>query len=106
MFKQLMDSGEEQVTKFATRLLSDEKFVVALQSVMERSLRTREVFEMQAKRALSYLSVPLAEDISELSSRISILEAQLEHLTERLRLMEDKNNYVSKKRRTVQKSRQ
>lgn len=88
MLKQIRNKSEEQVTRLATYLISNEGFVTAVQAVVSRMLRTREQLEGGVKMVLGSLAVPTEDDMAMLQDRIVDLEIQVEQLVERMEAAE------------------
>lgn len=89
ILKHIKDMGEEQITRLATRLLSNESFVVALQAIVSRTLRTREQIEDGLRVVLASLAVPTSEDMESLADRIAAIEERIEELGGRLEEIEE-----------------
>lgn len=88
MLKKIKDLGEEQVSKLATQLLSNEKFVTAMQSVMMRSLKTREQLEATGRFLLGTLGLPAKTDLEKLGAKIEEIDEMLDGLGEKLDALE------------------
>lgn len=90
MLKHIKDMGEEQITRLATRLLSNESFVLAVQTIVSRTLRTKDQLEGGLRTVLANLAVPTSEDLDVISERMIELEAQVTELSEKVEEMERK----------------
>jgi BMFP domain-containing protein YqiC len=88
MMKKIKDMGEEQLTRLATQLLSNEKFVLAMQSVIARTLKTREQLEGAVQTVLAGLSVPSRNDLDDLTDRLGDLEALVDELARKVDAVE------------------
>ncbi len=80
MLKHIKDMGEEHITRLATRLLSNEAFVLAVQRIASRTLRTREQIEGGLRAVLSSLAVPTSEDLDEIGDRLADIEERVDEL--------------------------
>jgi len=75
--KGLADFGEEQLGKLSAQLLSNEKFVAAMQTLITRSLSAKETLERSARSALSAMNLPSTEDLQALRAKVDGLEVLL-----------------------------
>lgn len=88
MLKKIKDMGEEQVSKLAERLLSNEAFMTAVQKVVERTMRTREAAESFARFALGSLNLPTRADIDRIATKVEEIEELLDELSAKLDAVE------------------
>ena len=88
LLKNIKDASEEHITRLATKLLSNESFVLALQAMVSRTLRTRDQLESALRVVLATLAVPTSEDIDGLADRVADLEAQIESISRRIETQE------------------
>jgi polyhydroxyalkanoate synthesis regulator phasin len=77
VMKKLVETGEERVGKLAQQLLSNEKFVAAVQSLVSRSLAAKGTLDAALKTALSAMNLPSTEDLEQLRSKVDDLERLL-----------------------------
>ena len=87
MWKQLLEMGEEQVTKLATTLMANEKFMSGVQSAATRALEAKGALDRQLAAALHALQVPTHEDLQKLNDRLDELERIFEGLAQKLDAM-------------------
>ncbi|MCY1042617.1 hypothetical protein OV208_14930 [Corallococcus sp. bb12-1] len=77
MMKMLVETGEERVGKLAQQLLSNEKFVAAVQSLVSRSLAAKGTLDTALRTALSAMNLPSTADLEQLRSKVDDLERLL-----------------------------
>lgn len=75
--KKLVETGEERIGKIAQQLLSNEKFVVMVQSLVARSLAAKGTLDTALRTALSAMNVPSTADLELLRSKVDDLEKLL-----------------------------
>src|SRR6478609_6286522 len=68
VMKKLVETGEERVGKLAQQLLSNEKFVVAVQSLVSRTLQAKGTLDKSLRTALSAMNLPSTADLEQLKS--------------------------------------
>ncbi len=90
VMKKLVATGEERIGKLAQQLLSNEKFVSALQSLVTRTLSAKGLLDKSIRSALSAMNLPSTADIETLKEKIEDLEQLLEG-------MESKVDQLAKK---------
>lgn len=98
MLKQIKDMGEEQATRLATRLIANETFVLAVQALVSRTLRTREQLESAVRKVLSSLAVPTADDMETIADRLADIESQMDELFHRIESMESESAEAPQKK--------
>lgn len=69
--------GEEQIGKLTAQLLSNDKFMFAVQALVTKSLAARETVERSIKSALGAMNLPTTEDVEKLRNKVEGLEAVL-----------------------------
>lgn len=84
MLKKIKDTSEAQLGRIAERLLSNEKFMAAVQKVVEQTLRTREQVEAMSRFALGTLNVPSRADLDRVSRKVEEIEELLDELGTKL----------------------
>jgi len=77
VMKRLVESGEERVGKIAQQLLSNEKFVAAIQSIVSRSLAAKGTLDKSLRAALSAMNLPSTADLESLRRKVDDLEQLL-----------------------------
>ncbi|CAM4524557.1 hypothetical protein HRD49_33400 [Corallococcus exiguus] len=77
VMKKLVETGEERVGKLAQQLLSNEKFVGAVQTLVSRSLAAKGTLDAALRTALSAMNLPSTADLEQLRSKVDDLEKLL-----------------------------
>lgn len=77
MMKRLVQSGEERVSRIAQQLLSNEKFLGALQTLVSRSLAAKGTLDKSLRAALAAMNLPSTADLEALSRKVDDLEQLL-----------------------------
>jgi polyhydroxyalkanoate synthesis regulator phasin len=75
--KKLVETGEERVGKLAQQLLSNEKFVQTVQTLVSRSLAAKGTLDGALRSALSAMNLPSTADVESLRSKVDDLERLL-----------------------------
>lgn len=91
VMKKLVETGEERIGKLAQQLLSNEKFVVAVQSIVSRTLAAKGTLDKSLRTALSAMNLPSTADLEQLKSKVEDLERLLSSVEGKL------ENLASKK---------
>jgi len=89
VFKMFLAAGEQQITRLAGQLMSNEVFVSALQGAIARAMDAKLVLDNQLRAALVRLGVPTQEKLEALHKEIGDLDAEVQQLRkeiERLRM--------------------
>lgn len=84
VMKKLVETGEERVGKIAQQLLSNEKFVTAIQSIVSKSLSAKGTVDKSLRSALSAMNLPSSADVEGLRSKIEELEGMLASIEEKV----------------------
>ena len=82
MFKKMFELGEEQVGKLAQQLLSNEKFVNAMQTIVGNTLKAKGLMDKNVRMALSAMNLPSVADVENLKKKLDELEETIERLEE------------------------
>ncbi|SEL80508.1 hypothetical protein SAMN05444354_108296 [Stigmatella aurantiaca] len=77
VMKKLVETGEERIGKIAQQLLSNEKFVATVQTLVSRSLAAKGTLDTALRTALSAMNLPSTEDLEQLRTRVDDLEKLL-----------------------------
>ena len=75
--KKLVETGEERVGKLAQQLMSNEKFVAMVQTLVTRSLAAKGTLDSALRTALSAMNLPSTADLELLRSKVDDLEKLL-----------------------------
>jgi hypothetical protein len=84
MVKKLVETGEERVGKLAQALLSNERFVTALQSLVQRSLTAKGLLDKSLRTALAAMNLPSSEDVESLRRKVTEIETMLSRIEAKL----------------------
>ena len=84
VMKKLVETGEERVGKLAQQLLSNEKFVTAIQSIVSKSLSAKGTLDKSLRAALSAMNLPSSADMEALRSKVEELEGMLSSIEEKV----------------------
>jgi len=82
MFKKMFELGEEQVGKLAQQLLSNEKFVNAMQTIVGNTLKAKGLMDKNVRMALSAMNLPSVADVENLKKKLDELEETIQRLEE------------------------
>ena len=82
--KKLVETGEERVGKLASALLSNERFVAAVQTLVSRSLAAKGTVDKSLRTALAAMNLPSSADVESLRAKVSDLEALLGSVEKKL----------------------
>ena len=75
--KKLVETGEERVGKLAQQLMSNEKFVAMVQTLVSRSLAAKGTLDSALRGALSAMNLPSTADLEQLRTKVDDLERLL-----------------------------
>ena len=82
VFKKMFELGEEQVGKLAQQLLSNEKFVNAMQAIVGNTLKAKGLLDKNIRMALSAMNLPSVADMDALRKKLDELEETIARLEE------------------------
>ena len=77
VMKKLVETGEERIGKLAQQLLSNEKFVLAVQSIVAKTLQAKGTVDKSLRSALAAANLPSTADLELLRSKVDDLERLL-----------------------------
>ena len=77
MYKKLVATGEERIGKIAQQLLSNEKFVTAIQSLISKTLQAKGTLDKSIRSALGAMNLPSTADLEVIREKIDDLERLL-----------------------------
>lgn len=93
VMKRLVATGEERVGKLVQQLMSNEKFVAGIQSMISRALSAKGTVDKSIRTALSAMNLPSTGDLETLREKIDELEKLLGSLEGKVdRLVETKKS--------------
>ena len=87
MMKRLVQSGEERVGRIAQQLLSNEKFLGALQTLVSRSLAAKGTLDKSLRAALAAMNLPSTADLESLSRKVDDVEQLLSSVEAKMDLL-------------------
>jgi hypothetical protein len=84
MVKRALAAGEERMGKLVTQLLSSERVMHGVQTVVASALNAKSSLDRGVKTAMQAVNLPTTEDVEELRRKLSELEALLDGLAQRV----------------------
>jgi hypothetical protein len=84
MVKRAFAAGEERMGRLVTQLLSNDKVMHRVQTVVSSALTAKSTFDRGVKTAMQAVNLPTTEDLEELRSRLAELETMLDGLAARV----------------------
>jgi uncharacterized protein YhaN len=84
MVKRALAAGEERMGKLVTQLLSSERVMQGVQTVVSSALTAKSTFDRGVKSAMQAVSLPTTDDVEELRRKLSELESMLDGLADQL----------------------
>ncbi len=84
MVKRALTAGEERMGKLVTQLLSNERVMHGVQTVVASALNAKSTFDRGVKTAMQAVNLPTTEDLEELRRKLSELEMMLDGLAARV----------------------
>jgi chromosome segregation ATPase len=91
MFKKMIATGEERMSKLASQLLGSEKFMEALQKTVAAALEAKATAERAAHTALGAMNIPTSADVRKLERKIEELEKVFDGLTAKIAELQKKD---------------
>lgn len=88
LVKRVMEAGEAQVDRLVAQLLSNERFIAAVQGVVSRSLAAKGTIDKSLQAALSSMNLPTSSDVEELNKRLDRLDRVLAEVDGKLTKLE------------------
>jgi|SRR3990172_9475374 len=82
--KRALTAGEERMGKLVTQLLSNERVMQGVQTVVASALNAKTTFDRGVKTAMQAVNLPTTEDVDELRRKLSELEVLLDGLAARV----------------------
>ena len=84
VMKKLVESGEVRIGKLAQQLLSNEKFVAAVQTIVGQTLKAKGTLDKSLRGALSAMNLPSTGDVETLKAKVEELEKLLTSVESKL----------------------
>ncbi len=82
--KRAMAAGEERVGKLVAEVLSSERVMQRVQSVVSTAVTAKSAFDRGVRAALGAVSLPSTEEVQELRRKLAELETMLDDLAEKV----------------------
>jgi hypothetical protein len=82
--KRALAAGEQRMGRVVTQLLSNERIMHGVQTVVASALSAKSTFDRGVRTAMQAASLPTTEDVEELRKRLVELEAMLDGLASRV----------------------
>lgn len=80
MMKRLVETGEERMGRLVQQLLSNEKFVATVQTIVSRSLAAKGTLDKSIRGALSAMNLPSTADLENVRTKVDDLERMISSL--------------------------
>ncbi len=77
MMKKLVATGEERIGKLVQQIMSNEKFVSGVQTIVSRGLSAKGSLDKSIRSALSAMNLPSTGDLETLREKIDEVEKLL-----------------------------
>ncbi len=90
MMKKLVATGEERIGKLVQQLMSNEKFVAGIQTIVSRGLSAKGTVDKSIRSALSAMNLPSTGDLETLREKIDEVEKILGTLEGKIDQIADK----------------
>jgi hypothetical protein len=84
VMKRLVETGEERMGKLAQQLLSNEKFVAAIQTLVTRSLAAKGTLDKSLRSAMAAMNLPSTADLELLRGKVEDLERLLSSIEDKV----------------------
>jgi hypothetical protein len=84
MVKKALEAGEERMGRLVTQLLSNERVMQGVQTVVASALNAKTTFDRGVKTAMQAVNLPTTEDVEELRRKLAELEVLLDGLAARV----------------------
>ncbi len=82
--KRALTAGEERMGKLVTQLLSSERVMHGVQTVVASALNAKSTFDRGVRTAMQAVNLPTTDDVEELRRKLSELEVLLDGLAARV----------------------
>jgi len=94
--KKVVDKSEELLGNITNHILSNEKFLAALQQIISSALETKNKVDKNVQQALSSLNLPSTADMKKFNEKLQELEELVDCVNEKLGSIEKKLNSIPK----------
>jgi hypothetical protein len=82
--KRALTAGEERMGKLVTQLLSNERVMHGVQTVVASALNAKSTLDRGVKTAMQAVNLPTTQDVEELRKKLAELETLLDGLAARV----------------------
>ena len=82
--KRALAVGEERMGKLVTQLLSSERLMQGVQTVVASALNAKSTIDRGVKTAMQAVNLPTTDDVDELRRKLSELETMIDGLAEKV----------------------
>jgi polyhydroxyalkanoate synthesis regulator phasin len=89
MMKKLVATGEERIGKLVQQLMSNEKFVSGIQTMVTKGLSAKGALDKSIRTALSAMNLPSTDDLEVLQEKVNELEKVLASLEDKIDSLAD-----------------
>ncbi len=86
--RKMVEAGEAGIGRLAGQLLSNERFVGAVQAIVSRTLAAKGTLDKSLRAALSTMNLPTTADVETVERKLEELERTIAELEERLSRVE------------------
>lgn len=84
VMKKLVATGEERVGKLVQQLMSNEKFVAGVQTIMKSAFTAKGTMDKTLRGALAAMNLPSTGDVETLREKVEELEGLMEQIEGKL----------------------
>jgi hypothetical protein len=91
VMKRLGEIGEERIGKIAQQLLSNDRFVTALQGLISKTVAAKGTLDKSLRSALGAMNLPSSDDLEALRTKVDDLERMLGSVETKLDALLDKD---------------
>jgi polyhydroxyalkanoate synthesis regulator phasin len=82
--KRALEMGEERMGRLVTQLLSNEKVMHGVQTMVSSALQAKSTFDRGVKSAMQAVNLPSSDDLEELRRKVAELESTVDGLNAKL----------------------
>lgn len=90
VLKRVMEASEAQVGRLASQLVSNERFIQAIQQIVAGTLAAKGTLDKSLRGALATMNLPSTRDFEELRRRLDDLDRTMTELDAKLDRLEDR----------------
>ncbi|HTP26734.1 MAG TPA: hypothetical protein VMK12_13910 [Anaeromyxobacteraceae bacterium] len=84
LLKRALTAGEERMGRLVSQILSNERLMLGIQTVVSSAKTAKTSFDRGMKTAMQAVSLPTTEDVEELRHRLGEVETLLDTLATRV----------------------